>query len=228
MEPPSTSSPRSLFRLTRVAVTSKFRQRPVPIQFVVIFSTTVFGDYANTLFGAFFSFHTRRRRFSFFLHIGSIATYHIVSFRGEEFLCFCPNKHFVWCAVRAQHANTSWVVLCQRYSIWYVFNCVLISFVSVCLYVWWCVQGKPTEHSPSRCIRIVFCTCIRRTTGSCVEAPIRVPHDATECEGEVLNPCRAQEMTVTDTVCCSNVLCRSICHRSTQCEKTRVGAGFRS
>ena len=63
---------------------------------------------------------------------------------------------------------------------------------------------------------------------SYVEAPTRVPHDATECEGEVLNPCRAQEMTVSDTVCCSNVLCRSICHRSTQCVLTRVGAGFRS
>ena len=49
-----------------------------------------------------------------------------------------------------------------------------------------------------------------------VQAPIRVPHDATECEGEVLNPCRAQEMTVSDTVCCSNYLCRSICHRSAQ------------
>ena len=63
---------------------------------------------------------------------------------------------------------------------------------------------------------------------SFVEAPIRVPHDATECEGEVLNPCRSHGMTVSDTVCCSNVLCRSICHRSTQCVQTRVGAGFHS
>ena len=56
-----------------------------------------------------------------------------------------------------------------------------------------------------------------RNKSSCVGAPIRVPHSATECEGEVLILCRAQEMTISDTVCCPIVLFRSICHRLTQC-----------
>ena len=73
-----------------------------------------------------------------------------------------------------------------------------------------CVQGKHTEHLPSMCIRIVFLYVHSPNKGSCVEAPIRVPHDATECGGEVLNPCRSHGMTVSDTVCSPNVLCRSI------------------
>ena len=48
----------------------------------------------------------------------------------------------------------------------------------------------------------------------------RSTHDATECEGETLILCWAQEMTVLDTVCCRNVLCRSICHRPIQCVLT--------
>ena len=44
----------------------------------------------------------------------------------------------------------------------------------------------------------------------------RSTHDAAECEGVVSILCGAQEMTVSDTVCCPSVLCRTTCFHPTQ------------
>ena len=74
---------RPRFAVTRVLVTGKFRQRAVPIQFVVIFYNSFLGWCQDCVWRTFHS--TREDVVSVDLHIGSIATYRIVSFRGEEF-----------------------------------------------------------------------------------------------------------------------------------------------
>ena len=113
---------------------------------------------------AHFLFHARRRRFKFGLQIGSVATYRIVSFHGEGFSVSCYNMHFVWlqvgrstpthrglCFVNAQH------LVCLQLSL----NFVCPLFV---LCVWWCVQGKPTEHLSS--MRMRFCVGLQTATDS--------------------------------------------------------------
>ena len=97
--------------------------------------------------------------------------------------------------------SMTFVVGCAvRLGLW---GCQRTAFVvcSVVFFFIWCVVCRASQPS----------TYFRCANG----APIRVPHGATECEGEVLILCTAQEMTVSDTVCCPNVLFRSICHRLT-------------
>ena len=59
-------------------------------------------------------FSTRKDVVSVCRHIGSIATYRIVSFRGEGFSVFVPTGMLFDVQFGPHHANTTWVVLCQR------------------------------------------------------------------------------------------------------------------
>ena len=76
------------------------------------------------------------------------------------------------------HANTFGVntqhLLCDQLCVDFV--CRFLFFM--CIYMVFCVTGKPTEHLPSMCIRIVVWTFIRRTTVHMCDSngEIRVPH----------------------------------------------------
>ena len=76
-------------------------------------SATVFGNGVRTMCGALFR-STREDVVSVCRHIGSIATYRIVSFCGEGLSFFVPEGILFGAQFGPQHANTTWVVLCQR------------------------------------------------------------------------------------------------------------------
>ena len=127
-----------------------------------------------------------------------------------QLIPFCLPRHvFVWCAVRSIARQHDVGCTMSTHRICCVFNCVLISSVFfVKHYLACCVQGKPTSIY-HRCASASFfgrAFALQNTN-------LRPTHNATGFAGEVLILCRAQEMTESDTVCCRNVLCRSICHR---------------
>ena len=79
----------------------------VPVQFVVSFHNS-FRDGVKTLLGAFFR-STREDVGSVCLHISSMSTFRIVSFRGEGLPVF-----FFFAQFGPQDANTTCVVSVQR------------------------------------------------------------------------------------------------------------------
>ena len=135
-----------------------------------------------------------------------------------QMIPFCLPRHvFVRCAVKADstltrrglHDVNIQHLLCVQ---------LCVDFVCVLSKIMWRVvcRAKPTEQLPSMCIRIAFWTCIRRTKP---QSAFHTRCDRVRRRG-VDSLYRAHEMTVSDTVCCRNVLCRSICHRPTPCVQT--------
>ena len=129
--------------LTRMYVHSRFSLWSV--------STTVLGDGVKTMCGAFFR-STREDVVSVCRHIGSLATCRIVSFRGKGVSVFCPNKHFVRCAVRSAARQHTVGCIASTHRICDVGKCALISSFAVCFQVLCRVQGTPTEHLSSMCM----------------------------------------------------------------------------
>ena len=114
------------------------------LQFVVSFHNS-FRDGVKTLLGAFFR-STREDVGSVCLHISSMSTFRIVSFRGEGLPVFfvrssvrsTPTQRVLY-RFNAQH------FLCVQLCVGIVCRCV-------CVYVLCCMQRTPTEHVSSMCM----------------------------------------------------------------------------
>ena len=122
----------------------------VPVQFVVSFYHS-FRDGVKTLLGAFFR-SKREDVGSVCLHISSMSTFRIVSFRGEGLPVFV-------CAVRSAAHQHNVCCIVSTNSISCVFNCVLISSVAVCVCVsTFCVVCRARQPSTYHRCACVLCS----------------------------------------------------------------------